>query len=947
VKTAALALIVVCGAMLVTAAVVPTYAAEPITEDVPVAGGLAAVAALAEVTPVPDRARFAAEVARVIYSSPATGPYSNEPIRRRIEAFFAEARQRASGSPEETVVPVPLSAALWSQSVFHRQVDRRDLIGAIFADRSAGLLCYGLAALDDDTLRFLVDHASLLGRLAERAAATFAAFGQSLRVRDGRIVPPGGAAAQALWEAAVGEKLDRPDRFIQVLFENDRGRLAYLYDVLSRLDPPALAFALGSSIGDPEERVTRFKRLVALAKRAFVEWDVTTAPFVRPPNALAAFFERIRFETDGKLAGPTTPAFWQRAFDDSGVPDPPAQAGAKTIDAAWLSELVLGQTSRERERRLEGFSFAQRVFGSRVLEAGGTGQAGQAATETDDAIKTVRSFAQFPVLMLTLERMGTRAPSVYVAAGQQAEKLTELDQTRGSQALAQFQGAVALLSRMVRVHSIDAATGELLARDLFDARLTDGRFTGAIAAWMNDRLRPALAVPPANATLDEVLLAAASGPRATGAAKNVDWEGQRYQVDISGAEFQRLTRVREKQAGPSFELILGVAAIARRLGEPSLTLANVQDAAAKLTAAATELATSSRAGAEKHEIATIRDAAQTLVGIKRANDVSDARKPGAQLTAVSDVMLGEALLSLAYALDLGDPEGTVLIAGDPAGRHDFGYGLPGRDPRVKAMWGIAITETRNGPSHLVGSALALDVAMAPLALRRINNDRVPEAPMLNLIQRDGFAATVALMDPRALTDSDRDAIAADIDRGRRRVIALASRAAEDADTIAREAGLDGWRRRALEWTVRNEPGRISALFTMAEFLVLGGGMPADFNPWGTFALRTRGCFCTALAAPGRWQSWFGLSQAGLPAGVVSDLPLYVAVVLHNLNLPAVLAKPVLAAATQDFVDGVNPTDGNDWLTLARAAQAIDAERFEDYVAAATAEGPLLPDLSGK
>jgi hypothetical protein len=73
------------------------------------------------------------------------------------------------------------------------------------------------------------------------------------------------------------------------------------------------------------------------------------------------------------------------------------------------------------------------------------------------------------------------------------------------------------------------------------------------------------------------------------------------------------------------------------------------------------------------------------------------------------------------------------------------------------------------------------------------------------------------------------------------------------------------------------------------------------------------------------------------------LPLNVAVVLHNLHLPAVLARPVLAAAMQDFVDATNPTDGNDWLTLARAAQAIDRARFEDYIASATADGPLVAE----
>ncbi len=135
------------------------------------------------------------------------------------------------------------------------------------------------------------------------------------------------------------------------------------------------------------------------------------------------------------------------------------------------------------------------------------------------------------------------------------------------------------------------------------------------------------------------------------------------------------------------------------------------------------------------------------------------------------------------------------------------------------------------------------------------------------------------------------------------------------------------------------------MFSMTELLVLGGGSPAAFNAWGTYALRTTGCLCSRLSPPGEWHHWWGLSQAGLPAILVADLPLNVAVVLHNLHLPAVLAKPVLAAAMQDFVDSTNPTDGNDWLTLARAAQAVAASRFEDYVAAATADGPLVAESS--
>src|SRR6185436_2119238 len=133
------------------------------------------------------------------------------------------------------------------------------------------------------------------------------------------------------------------------------------------------------------------------------------------------------------------------------------------------------------------------------------------------------------------------------------------------------------------------------------------------------------------------------------------------------------------------------------LSETPATLDVVRDAAAELTKAAAELAPAARTAAARERVVTVREAVQTLEGVRRPGDLSDARKVSAPLTAAADVLLGEALLSLAYACELGDPDGTILIAGDPSVRHDFGYGLPSRDGRIRAMWNVAITETRNGP----------------------------------------------------------------------------------------------------------------------------------------------------------------------------------------------------------------------------------------------------------
>jgi hypothetical protein len=87
----------------------------------------------------------------------------------------------------------------------------------------------------------------------------------------------------------------------------------------------------------------------------------------------------------------------------------------------------------------------------------------------------------------------------------------------------------------------------------------------------------------------------------------------------------------------------------------------------------------------------------------------------------------------------------------------------------------------------------------------------------------------------------------------------------------------------------------------------------------------------------------GRQRIGVLSTQVADLNLRIAVALHDLNLPASLARDVLATATQDYVDTVKPLHPNDWLTFVRWAQRASNERIEDYVAVLTANGPLIPE----
>src|SRR5262245_10193008 len=240
--------------------------------------------------------------------------------------------------------------------------------------------------------------------------------------------------------------------------------------------------------------------------------------------------------------------------------------------------------------------------------------------------------------------------------------------------------------------------------------------------------------------------------------------------------------------------------------------------------------------------------------------------------------------------------------------------------------------------------MGLDVALSTLVLRRVSTDHVLEAPRLTSNARDTFASSVSLLDPLALTDAGRDAIATAIERGSARVTSLDE---AGVNAIGEELSLEATRVHALRWTLLHEPARVASLLSLTEIFTLGGGKTADLQAWGMGVLAVNGCFCTRLLPPGAWRTLSGRPQLGLATAVLPDVNFRVAMVLRELNLPAPLARVVLSAAVQDFIDEVRPTDDGDWLTLSRTARAITRERIEDYVAAATATGPLMPDSGGQ
>ena len=906
-----------------------------VSEDVPVPGGTAALATAIGLEPVPDRARFAAELVRVVYDDTTDRrKYANSMFRRLLAYFDIVDRREPSSNRGEAfagdapieLVPVPLSAAVWSE-VLRRPVTPAHLFAAVMSDASAAFLVRGLAALDDETLQFFADHPALVKQLYEHGAPAFAAFAAHLEIHGNRVAVPGGERAASLWEALLGEKTSEPGRFIRQLFIKDDGRVAYLYDTIASLDTSRASFALGLWIPQTRTRVERFTALGSVAASIAPDWSVEKFPFKRPPYDLVAMLLRVRSDTTGAPAAPAWRTLWARVFDISDGGEKNAvgtmREDGRPIDAAWLGEALLRGYSPSRSDRLDQFAFGQRAL------------TGVGAEVLPDVLFVIRAFPRFRMLLLTLERIGVREPALYAALIRHAEGLSELDTERAHAALAGFQGAIALVERLTRVRTIDSATAETLLESLAVVPLNeDCGYRGALVTWLQSHLRPALR--DVDGGFDDLVLEALAGSPDGASTEPVSWEGQQYRFDLVTAERRRLRHGRTGDRRPSIDFAATLYALAQRSAAEATTWTDTQEALLTLRQRTTW------PSSVEH---TVEKAIEHLTSLRASPSPSQRAEVTESLLDLVDVVLGEALLALAYEANLNVPRGAAGTAAIVAGRHDFGLARSARDARVRTAWAMPTRIIGNGaPWHIQGAALGLELVSPSVALRRIDTAPPLRPRAIHETERDTLATGVVLIDPRLLRNDDLSAIADALVRGRHRIEALAS-GDGDATAMAGEIGMDGRRLRALQWTLRHEPQRVLSWFSETELLYLGAGDRIDLHAWGPSAIEIIGCICARWTPPGLWAALAGRPQPGLLSATMPDLTLHVAAALADMRLPAGLAKSVLSFAVQDFVDRAGVLHPDDWLTRVRAAQALPRERIEDFIAAAMVEGPLVPDTN--
>lgn len=951
-------------ALLAAPARAQTADAPATIDEMPFPGDFASALAAIDDRATPDRAQFMLETIRRIHAV-SDGRHSVrdkvlQSLLRRIEAPRITANQRtavhampsarvppvtgladAGGpgrDPVPSTLPLPLSQKIWIDVVFAGRSTAESLVVDILRSRNAALLYCALLALDESTRAWLASQPALLGEIAAGRPAALMVAAPGLRVAEHRVQLPGGAAAIAGWEALVERRVDEPVEFVRALLTHSDGRLAYFLGALGQLTPSQISFALTLEASDPADRVEAIRKLAGVFDRIAAGWVIEQRAFWRPILDPALLVASLDIDEAGRPHVPGTRRFWSAVFDDA-EPKPSTFAhggsgDSSAVDLSWLSEQIFKGSHTLHRAPYQMILFASRTVGAITPD------------NAYDAAVTIRSMVGYPALAATLERSGLTDVSAFAAAARRAERLANLDDhPRAARALAQFQGAIFLVTRAalrgsLPIDALPQSVSSLAAVEHSDR----GDYEGRLATWLAAFVAAHKAQTSAT-SVDGTYADAVNGMDADllrmAAGRNradwgvVEWEGTRYRVDFAAAEASRIARLLGADARPYLSAARGLVAIADALSAPTLT----RDALQSQTAAIESIARSGRWDDA---------AAESFRRAARITSPRDAARLAAMLRVLADDLLGRGLTTLAYAVSLGHSDSAMLDANEAAARHDFGLEVVGSG-RAGAWRLPSAGSDRVRDWRATGSLLGLDVRLADFALLRLTSRPPSRRPSLNDADRRAFIESVATINPHALTDAGRDVLLGAMRRGRARVERIET--ADQAEALAAEIRLGPARRSLLPWTLRHDRDRLASFLSPAELVWLGlEGKPLDrsLHAWGAPAEARAGCLCLRLndrlapeAFAGRWDS-------GLFASAFPDVNLRLSELLAGLKMPASLLAPVQAAAVLDFVNGVESRDADDRRGLVEFADRLSIDRVEQYLALLTTDGPLVPiaDVTG-
>jgi len=389
------------------------------------------------------------------------------------------------------------------------------------------------------------------------------------------------------------------------------------------------------------------------------------------------------------------------------------------------------------------------------------------------------------------------------------------------------------------------------------------------------------------------------------------WDGLSYRVDVPAGELARLGALRDAQGPPTLDQALALhRALDKTAGQASgPSASSVKGLLAQLEVGIPD-------GDETRALRQAVSRASRRLTREAGRSASAAPSDALtrDLTSLVGLVTGDVFAALAYLPWLGDADGPARLGGHVARRHRFEVTEELRVDTAAPGWSVPREAvTREVGWHVEGALMGLETALARLALRRLDVDRIPE-PTLDEESRRTLAIETLRAEPIDVTGADVDAMKRALEAGRRWANGLGSRPDALADA-APTLQLDARRQQSVRWVLREGLTGIERRFSFVDLGRMGGLDSATSGRRGDH-----------ISARPR----------------LTDLSLRLVEGLATLGLPAALLPSLLSFATQDLIDGASPTDGDVTKVVFQFAHDLSVERIEDYVAALAGNGPLVP-----
>ena len=161
-------------------------------------------------------------------------------------------------------------------------------------------LYWAMSRMDTETSAGLRQFAGISNLLPFASVLDF--YSSHISIRNGRMVVPGGAAAEPAWKELAGASPDSPKEFVARLLAKDDGWLAAYFDTLSRLTPAQQVYFTDA------HRLPRFYE--ALRGKDIAPGPAR--PVFRPDPDLLILVTRLQLDPSGQATVPGNLEVWEQ-----------------------------------------------------------------------------------------------------------------------------------------------------------------------------------------------------------------------------------------------------------------------------------------------------------------------------------------------------------------------------------------------------------------------------------------------------------------------------------------------------------------------------------------------------------------------------------------------------------------------------------------------------------